>query len=148
MLLEWHAVSMLATILITCPRGERTRSSLFRTKETEDEDVRNASGKANLGIGSSFNYRDLCFGAASEVMERPVANFPGSFTASDKHIVERAPPNLRITPGSNIMRPVAVRARRVCIDCDFESRLGSSEQYENIWLQRFVVEVNKLCLFH
>ena len=62
--------------------GERTRSSLFRMKETEDEDVRNDSRKTNLGIGSSCDNRDLCF-AASEVMETPVANFPGSFPASD-----------------------------------------------------------------
>ena len=58
-------------------------------------------------------------------------------------MIERAPPKLRTTPGSNIIRPVAVRARRVCSDCDLESRLGSIEQCEHIWLQRFVMELNK-----
>ena len=75
-------------------------------------------------------------------METPVANFHGS-PASDQRMIERGPPKLRTTPGSNIIRHVPLRARRFCIDCDLESRLGSSEQCEHIWFQRFVKELNK-----
>ena len=68
----------------------------------------------------------------SEVMETPVANFLGSFPAYGQRMIERAPPKLRTTPGSNIIRHVPLRARPFCIDCDLESRLRSSEQHEHI----------------